>query len=90
MKALMWYGWCSYFTYDWKKLKSFGGGIPCCPICGCGGFQAEVVEWEKGAKELDGKEPGYVEFLEANKETCFGKGVTMMHKWKQYQTENLN
>lgn len=97
MKGLMWYGWCSYFTYDWKKLKSFGacpapgaGGIPCCPVCGCGGFQAEIAEWEKGAKEMDAMEPGYLSFLEANKENCFGKGITMMHAWKKYQTEQLN
>lgn len=72
---LMWHSaMCGYWTDDWSKLKRFGPGIPCCPVCHCPGMQTTMKDWDKGSVEHDKKHPGYLAFLNENKEVCFGRG----------------
>lgn len=88
----MWYGLCTYWTDDWDKLNTTPptigrftdgplAGIPCCPFCGAPGFVCTVAEWEEGVAEHDKKEPGYKDFINEIKETCSGRGVTIMSLW---------
>lgn len=79
---------CGYWTDDWSNLKQFAGhvpkpgdvmrgGVPCCPECGCPGFQTTWAEWMGDAErfEREGRDhgqsyPRYVKFLLAQKGKC--------------------
>ncbi len=56
-------------------------GVPLCPVCGAPGFVAPVDEWMKGAQRFEDEgHPRYVEFLNANKETCLPRGFLTSYK----------
>ena len=77
---------CGYWTDDWTKLKTFGGGVklttpngvvdspgvPGCPNCGCPGMQTTYRSWMRGAEshEKDKGKPHYVAYLKSRKEVC--------------------
>lgn len=78
-------GTCGFWTDDWSALGSFGdgatatmpdgrrveiGGVPCCPTCGCPGFQSEWSHWKSDADKFELEHPHYVEFLLAMKGKC--------------------
>lgn len=89
----MWYGFCTYWTEDWDKLKflpanpefssAIQGGVPCCPECGSPGFQMAVIEWNEGIKKFEAKCPGYAKFIEELREVCHGKGVDTGELWEK-------
>lgn len=79
-EGLVWYSsGCAYWTADFNKLKTTRG-IPCCPDCGCVGFEVEIDEWEQGAIAFDKNDEGYYEFLQETKETC--SQISTSAAWK--------
>ena len=88
---LMWYGLCNYWTDDWDKVKRFGPGIPCCPICGAPGFQNVMANWDASAQEFqDNGHPDYVKFLNEVKESCLrGKRMSSVYRmWLEVRRLN--
>lgn len=84
----VWYGMCGYWTDEWEKLKAAGETrIPCCPVCGAVGFQAEIEPWMQGAKDMNAKQPGYLKFLNDNKNKCF-RGIGFMKEWEKYRNDH--
>jgi hypothetical protein len=86
---LIWYSaTCGYWTDDWEKLASNktdrGHGIPCCPTCRMVGMQVEAGNWFDGAAMYDREQPGYLEFLNSQKETCHGR-VGLMAAWDKHR-----
>lgn len=83
----VWYSaGCQYWTDDWSKLRVIRDGIPRCPKCGAVGFQAIWKEWMEGAEKFAAENPGYLEFLEFNKEKCNrGQGdfLKAFERWKE-------
>ncbi len=62
---------CRYWTDDWNKLGSIGPGIPCCPRCGCVGYQTTYKHWmDKASKYEKEDHPGYVAKMNSWKEHC--------------------
>ena len=83
-KRMLWYSAsCGYWTDDWSTLCKLGPGIPCCPICGCPGMQAAAGEWFDGATEYEKGHPGYLAFLNENKETCLKRKGGMLKAWEK-------
>lgn len=81
---LLWYGPCGYWTDDWERVKTPNRGIPCCPTCGAPGFQNTAGKWFEGAQQFQSAgNPGYLNFLNAEKEKCGGK-VGFMERFKQW------
>lgn len=66
----IWYGQCGFWTDDWSVPVLVGPGIPACPKCNNVGFICTAGDWDKGAMDLDAKEPGYLKFLNAHKAKC--------------------
>ena len=76
---------CGYYTDDWSKLKVTGINvrIPCCPKCGCVGFQTTVFSWLSGARKYEQEGyPHYVEFINQAKEKCYGKNFNFEKEYK--------
>lgn len=68
---LLWYGPCFFWTDNWDLVCPTGHGIPRCPACGAPGFQIAYSDWMRQAEEYEHKgHPGYVEWMNANKEKC--------------------
>ena len=74
---------CGYWTDQWDLLIT--NPIPCCPKCGCPGYQTTWKEWFDGAKNYEeDNHPWYCKFLLEIKEKCFGKGFSyneVYQKW---------
>lgn len=79
-ESLLWYGMCTYFTEDWSTLSrtpSIEGrpGIPCCPRCGCVGFQAPASGYWAAVMKHDETHPGYLQIVRDNTEYCNAGGL---------------
>lgn len=80
---LVWFSaHCGYWTDDWDQLNT--KRIPCCPKCGCPGRQTDGRGWDKGAREFDQQQPGYVEFLNAHKAECLKASGGMLKSWEAH------
>lgn len=85
-QRVIWYSaQCTFWTDDWSLLKTVGPGIPCCPHCMMPGMQTMFKHWDKGAKEMDTREPGYYTFLQDVKDKCLGKGQAIGKIWNTIQ-----
>lgn len=90
---LIWYGWCTYWTDDWEKIRNTKdvSGIPCCPVCGAYGFQSLASKWFEGAKRFEAEgNPRYVEFVHAFKEQCRGRKGSFMEEYRNWFKEQKN
>lgn len=79
---LVWYGWCGYWTDDWKSLDLINK-IPACPFCGAYGKQVEFTTWDEDAHKVSDE---YVRFINLHKQVClqlrYGTGDrTIFDNW---------
>lgn len=95
---MVWYGYCTYWTDDWDKLKldldyhSNEIGMPLCPCCGAPGFQMAAGRWFAGASTFQAMgNPGYVSFVENTKEQCVVPRPKSSVEWyRQWLKEHPN
>jgi len=73
---------CGYWTDDWDKVNVVEG-IPCCPKCGCVGYQATAKQWEAGALLYQESHSFYYEFVQRHKEVCNPSIslITLYRRW---------
>ena len=88
---LVWYSNdCSYWTDNFNNLGHTDiHAIPCCPHCGCVGYQIELDEWNKSLATHNEGSPGYQEFITQLKETCKGSSVSITALWDDYKKHKL-
>ena len=81
---------CSYWTDNFDNLSATAhGSIPCCPHCGCVGYQAESDKWDEGITTFNTDDPGYQNFIMGLKKVCRGNGVSVSALWKDYKKHKL-